>query len=313
MYADNETEVTAFLLLGFNSLQNIKFLLFCLSLTIYIVTISGNVLIISLVSTSHHLHSPMYFFLSHLSLSDLLLTTNVVPNMLHVIIGNGSTISVNGCISQLYFFGVSTVIECFLLTVMSYDRYLAICNPLRYTSIMDLKLQLHLVIWPWLLGFLISLITVITVRSLKFCGPNVINHFFCDLAPLLKLSCSDTTTVEIELLVLSIPIIPLPFVFILGTYVCIFLTIIKIPSSIGRQKAFSTCSSHLIVVGTYYGTLITLYVVPSDGHLSNINKMLSLLYTVVTPLCNPIIYSLRNQELRKSKHLQKHLQKINNS
>ncbi|MEE6505914.1 hypothetical protein FKM82_007380 [Ascaphus truei] len=282
MLGKNHTIVTEFLLLGFQNLHNFKILLFTVFLVTYIMTISNNLLIIALVSTSHQLHSPMYFFLAHLSLSDILLTTGFVPNMLRLIWGEGGTMSVAGCISQLHFYFCSGAAESLLLTVMSYDRYLAICHPLRYTTIMNFKLCLQLVIWSWLLGFIFTLFLILPISQLQFCGPNVIDHIFCDFAPLLKHSCSDTSFLEMEDFVLTFPVFLLPFV---------------IPSTTGRQKAFSTCSSHISVVGTYYGTLIMIYVIPSSEHSFTINKVLSLLYTVVTPFFNPLIYSLRNQEI----------------
>ncbi|MEE6505915.1 hypothetical protein FKM82_007381 [Ascaphus truei] len=298
MLGKNQTIVTEFLLLGFQNLHSSKILLFTLFLMIYIMTLSSNLLIIALVSTSHQLHSPMYFFLVHLSLSDILLTTAIVPNMLRLIWGEGGTMSVAGCISQLHFYCCSVATESLFLTVMSYDRYLAICHPLRYTTIMNFKLHLQLVIWSWLLGFMFVLLIILPISQLQFCDPIVIDHIFCDIAPLLKHSCSDTSFIEIEEFVLSFPVTLFPFVFIIVTYICIFLTILRIPSTTGRQKAFSTCSSHLTVVCTYYGTLIIIYVVPSRGHSFTINKVLSLLYTVVTAFFNPIIYSLRNQEIK---------------
>ncbi|XP_075434070.1 olfactory receptor 6B1-like [Ascaphus truei] len=297
MLGKNHTIVTEFLLLGFQNLHNFKILLFTVFLVTYIMTISSNLLIIALVSTSHQLHSPMYFFLAHLSLSDILLITVIVPNMLRLIWGEGGTMSVAGCISQLHFFASSMATESLLLTVMSYDRYLAICHPLRYTTIMNFKLCLQLVIWSWLLGFIFTLFLILPISQLQFCGPNVIDHIFCDFAPLVKHSCSDTSFLEMEDFVLTFPVFLLPFVFIIATYVCIFLTILRIPSTTGRTKAFSTCSSHISVVGTYYGTLIIIYVIPSIEHSFTINKVLSLLYTVVTPFFNPLIYSLRNQEI----------------
>ncbi|XP_075433892.1 olfactory receptor 6B1-like [Ascaphus truei] len=297
MFGKNQTIVTEFLLLGFQNLHSFKILLFTVFLMTYIMTLSSNLLIIILVSVCHQLHSPMYFFLAHLSLSDILLTTVIVPKMLHLIWGEGGTMSVAGCISQLHFFFSTVATECFLLTVMSYDRYLAICHPLHYTTIMDFKLCLQLAIWSWLLGFVLTLIVIIPISQLQFCCPNVIDHFFCDFAALLKDSCSDTSFIEIEDYVLAVPVAFLPFTFIIVTYVCISLSILRIPSTTGRQKAFSTCSSHITVVCTYYGILIIIYCVPSIGHSFNINKVLSLLYTVVTPFFNPIIYSLRNKEI----------------
>ncbi|XP_075434027.1 olfactory receptor 5G9-like [Ascaphus truei] len=298
MRVENQTRVTEFLLLGFKDLQSLRIPVFCLFLGICMMTLTGNLLIIVLVSTSHKLHSPMYFFLSILSTTDILITTNIVPKMLHGILGERATISFIGCITQFYFFAFSVTTECLLLTVMSYDRYLAICHPLRYTSIMDTRLQFHLVFLSCFLGFTIALIITTQLGMLQFCGTNVIDHVFCDFAPLLELSCTDTSFFKLESVVFSFPLTFFSFIFIIVTYVSIFLTILRIPSTSGRQKAFSTCSSHLTVVSLFYGTLITIYVVPSRGHSVNLNKVLSLLYVVVTPLFNPIIYSLRSQEIR---------------
>ncbi|KAM4701968.1 olfactory receptor 1M1-like [Discoglossus pictus] len=182
---------------------------------------------------------------------------------------------------------------------MSYDRYLAICNPLHYNSIMDVSFCLRVVGISWFYSFMSTLVVVIQLWTLKFCGSNIIDHYYCDLTPLLHHSCSDTSLIEREIFVFSFPIAIFPFVFIILTYVRIVVTIIRIPSTTGKQKAFSTCSSHLTVVCTYYLTLITIYVIPSKGNTLNLNKFLSLLYTVLTPLFNPIIYSLRNKEIRQ--------------
>ncbi|KAM8921383.1 olfactory receptor 5G3-like [Pelodytes ibericus] len=298
MIGENQTSVQEILLLGFQVLHTLKIPYFLLFLALYTVTLSGNAMIVTLVSASPKLNHPMYFFLGHLSVSDIMLTTNIVPNMLCIILQEQITMSLPACIVQLQFFGISLSAECLLLTVMSYDRYLAICDPLRYISIMSVRLRLELVVSCWLLGFIISLVTVLLVSQLDFCGPNVIDHFFCDLVPLLELSCSDTSVVQLENILLAAPITLFPAIIITATYVCIFIKILKIPSSSGRQKTFSTCSSHLAVVTAFYGTLVTLYVIPSNGHSLNANKVLSLLYTVVTPLFNPVIYSLRNKEIR---------------
>ncbi|MEE6528813.1 hypothetical protein FKM82_017479, partial [Ascaphus truei] len=206
MRVENQTRVTEFLLLGFKDLQSLRIPVFFLFLGIHIMTFTGNLLIIVMVSTSHKLHFPMYFFLRHLSVTDIFITATIVPKMLHGILEEGATISFNGCITQFYFFGVSATTECFLLAVMSYDRYLAICQPLRYTSIMDIRLQYHLVFWSWFLGFTISIILTTQLGMLQFCGPNVIDHVFCDLAPLQELSCTDTSFLNLEEVVLSVPI-----------------------------------------------------------------------------------------------------------
>ncbi|XP_077329733.1 olfactory receptor 10A7-like [Lithobates pipiens] len=294
----NETSATEFWLLGFQNFHNLKIPLFIIFLAIYVSILSGNLLIVALVLVSRNLNTPMYFFLSNLSSSDIILTTVVFPTMLSVLLKNGESITFSGCITQLYLFGSSAITECFLLTVMSYDRYLAICNPLHYLLIMDQKLQVLLVAWSWAFAFLLTMITVSQMCQLQFCGPNVIDHFFCDPTPLLELSCSDTSVIELENLILGLPVTLFPLVFITVTYAYILITILKITSSAGRKKAFSTCSSHLAVVCIYYGTLIMLYVIPSKGLSVNLTKVQSLLYTVVTPLFNPIIYSLRNHEIQ---------------
>ncbi|KAM4691800.1 olfactory receptor 11L1-like [Rhinophrynus dorsalis] len=300
MSVRNQTKVTEFLLLGFGNLHSFNILLFIIFLIVFLCTFTGNLLIIVLVSTSQHLHSPMYFFLSHLSVTDILLTTTTIPNLLCAMLMGGKIISIPDCITQFYVFSGTTITECLLLSVMSYDRYLAICFPLRYTSVMNIKCCIQLTMWPWLIGFILNLLGIIPISKFQFCDGNVIDHFYCDFSPLQKLSCSDTYFVELLLFVFSFPIFILPFGLIIGTYIYIFLAILRITSTTGKQKAFSTCSSHLIVVGAFYGTLITKYMIQSQGHSLLISKMISLLHTVITPLFNPLIYSLRNHDIRKA-------------
>ncbi|XP_053318884.1 olfactory receptor 11L1-like [Spea bombifrons] len=290
----NLTRVTEIHLLGFQTSRSIKVGLFVLVFTMFCVTIVGNLLIIVLVSRSRNLHSPMYFFLTQLSISDILLTTDIVPNMLR------GMMPLVGCLAQLYFFGVSECFECLILAVMSYDRYLAICHPLHYISLMSHLLSLRVIIVTWIVSFSVPLIETVTTSKLVFCGPNVIDHFFCDLFPLWELSCSDILIGQIEVTILGIPIIISPFILIAISYTYIFFTILKIQSITGRQKAFSTCSSHLTVVFIYYGTLISIYVLPTRGQSLIVSKVLSLLYTVVTPMLNPIIYSLRNKDIKEA-------------
>ncbi|KAG9468948.1 hypothetical protein GDO78_021589, partial [Eleutherodactylus coqui] len=304
---NNLTAVTEFFLLGFQSSQCLRIFLFCLFLVVYCGTICGNLLIITLVSTSKDLHTPMYFFISQLSISDILMITNIVPNLFHMLLNNGGTITFIGCMTQLYFLCAPVVFECLLLTVMSYDRYVAICNPLRYTSIMTSGHCVILSIICWLFGFSIVLTYVIKIAKLIFCGPVIIDHLFCDIVPLLELSCSDTFIVHLEISIISIPVVFIPTTVIVVSYTCIVSAVLRIPSSIGRYKAFSTCSSHLIVVSIFYWTLCCVYVVPTKGLTLTISKILSLLYTVLTPLVNPIIYSLRNKDIRKA--IQKKLHK----
>ncbi|XP_031754187.1 olfactory receptor 11L1-like [Xenopus tropicalis] len=212
----------------------------------------------------------------------------------------GAKISLIGCIVQLYLFGATEALQSFLLSMMSYDRYLAICNPLRYSSLMSHRVCVKLIIMSWLLVLSVSLVTLITAVTQEFCNQNTINHFFCDYFPLLELSCSDTSLVRILAVALTVPVILFPFILIIGSYICIAHEILKIVSSIGRQKAFSTCSSHLAVVSIFYGTLIVTYVVPTRNQLQTISKHLSLLYTVVTPFINPMIYSLKSADMKNA-------------
>ncbi|KAG8565845.1 hypothetical protein GDO81_012993 [Engystomops pustulosus] len=293
----NHSVVTEFILLGFGNLHGFSIGVFILFLIIFLFTVLGNLLIILLVSTNVRLQSPMYYFLCHLSISDLVISTTIVPNMLSAVLHGAKQISYVGCLSQLYFYGGTIDTECFLLLVMSYDRYLAICNPLRYSRIMDFKCQVFLSLGPWLTGITVGLFAVIPMSGFYFCRDNIINSFYCELLPIQQLSCSDTSWLDLEAVVLSVPIFIMPCGFITVTYVYIFRTIMKIPSTTGKHKTFSTCSSHLIVVMIFYGTLISKYMIPSKGASLLTNKIVSLLHTVFTPLFNPIIYSLRNQDI----------------
>ncbi|XP_075061757.1 olfactory receptor 10A7-like [Mixophyes fleayi] len=299
---NNQTMVTMFIFLGFQGTQKKRIVLFILFLVIYCVTICGNLLIIALVSYNKNLHSPMYFFLTQLSMNDILLTADIVPNLLYILLNDRGNISFIGCIIQFYLFGASETSECLLLTVMSYDRYLAICNPLHYASIMNSAYCLKLAIISWVLSYSIILLDTITTSMLQFCGPNIIDHFFCDLAPLLEMSCSDTNIVQLQVYVLSAIVVIFPCIIIIASYVNILFTILRIPSNTVRQKAFSTCSSHLAVVSIFFGTLFGVYVLSTKGQSLNISKILSLIYTVVTPLLNPIIYSLRNKDIKNALH-----------
>ncbi|XP_077329795.1 olfactory receptor 1468-like [Lithobates pipiens] len=294
----NMTGIIMIHILGFQFSKNINIVVFFLFLMNYFMTICGNLLIITLVSYSKSLHSPMYFFISQLAVSDILLITDILPNLLHLNLVKEIKVSISDCFTQFYFFAVMEVLECLLLTVMSYDRYLAICKPLHYNLIMNYQLSWIMVVTCWVLSFVVALIDTITISKLQFCGPYVIDHFFCDLDPILGLACGDTSIVQLEILYLGIIVDVIPFFTIIISYAYIIFTISKIPSITGRQKVFSTCSSHLIVVSIYYITLMSIYMVPSRGESWNMTKFYSLLYTVLTPLLNPIIYSLRNKDLK---------------
>ncbi|KAE8620713.1 hypothetical protein XENTR_v10010431 [Xenopus tropicalis] len=301
MHEKNQTWVSQIVLLGFQNLHNFKVPLFSLFLLIYIVTFCANVLIIVLVPTSRNLHSPMYFFLWQLALTDLLGSSTVAPTLLLTVIHDGATMSLPSCIIQLYFFAVSERFECLLLAVMAYDRYVAICIPLRYTSIMSHRVCLKLILVSWAINLVSSISTMYMITALWFCKVDTINHFFCDLYPLLDLSCSDTFFVKLDVSLQSVLVFSSPVILIIVSYICIAHEILKIVSHTVRRKAFSTCSSHLAVVSLYYGTLIATYMAPPvKKQTQTISKVLSLLYIVVIPLLNPLIYSLRSKDLKEA-------------
>nr|XP_008172624.1 olfactory receptor 11A1-like [Chrysemys picta bellii] len=294
----NGTLITEFILLGFGTLTQLQILLFLLFLAIYIVTMVGNILIIALVVAEQNLHTPMYFFLGNLACLETCYTSTILPRMLASLLTGDRTVSVRGCITQFYFFGSLATTECSLLSMMSYDRYLAICKPLHYAALMNSKFCIKLVVGSWTGGFISIAILIFMMSQLTFCGPNEVDHFFCDLTPIINLSCSNTHTLEVTAFIHSSIFTLPPFLLTLASYVCIISTILRIPSTTGRQKAFSTCSSHLIVVTIFYGTLVIVYLLSGSDALKDLNKVFSVFYGVLTPLVNPLIYSLRNKEVK---------------
>ncbi|KAM9312341.1 olfactory receptor 10A7-like [Gastrophryne carolinensis] len=253
-----------------------------------------------LASYCKSLHTPMYLFLTQLSEADIMLSTDIAPNMLKMLLHGKTSISFSGCLTQFYFFALSETSECLFLMVMSYDRYLAICSPLHYVSIMNKGLCVKLILVSWLLGFCVASILIHGICQLQFCGPNIIDHFFCDFTPLVELSCADATVVLMEATSMSIPIVVVPFFIIALSYTNIVRSILKISSSSGRKKSFSTCSSHLTVVSIFYGTLTAMYMLPNKKQSQMVSRAVATLYTVITPFCNPIIYSLRNKEINNA-------------
>ncbi|KAM6448884.1 olfactory receptor 6M1-like [Liasis olivaceus] len=279
-------------------MENFNTLLFILFLIIYTVTLSGNLLIITLVVVEKHLHTPMYFFLSNFSCLEICYSSAILPKLLATFLTGNKTISLWGCILQMHFFCTLGAIECYLLAAMSFDRYLAICRPLHYVTLMNNKTCILLVSMSWIIGFL--LITVLTslLTQLTFCDQYKIDHFFCDFTPLVRLSCSDTWAIEsVALITSSLGILPTFFITV-SSYAFIIGAILKIPSVNGRQKAFSTCSSHLTVVSIFYGSLMFVYILPTTGKFKDMNKSFSFLYSVLTPMVNPFIYSLRNRVVK---------------
>uniref|UniRef100_A0A670YUA3 Olfactory receptor n=1 Tax=Pseudonaja textilis TaxID=8673 RepID=A0A670YUA3_PSETE len=292
----NETIITGFILHGFGDLKEIHILLFILFLIIYIMTMAGNLLIIALIVTDQHLHTPMYFFLGNLSCLETCYSSTIIPRILTSLLNESYTVSVNGCILQLWAFVFLAVTECYLLAAMSYDRYLAICRPLHYSTLMNFKICLQLVVGSWIGSFVIDTILITFFLKLRFCGHNLIEHFFCDFIPMINLACSDASQVKLVSAILtSISTLP-PFFLTIVSYAYIIAAILGIPSIIGRQKAFSTCSSHLIVVTIFYGSLTVVYLFK----LRSLNKVFSVFYTILTPMINPFIYTLRNGQFKKA-------------
>uniref|UniRef100_A0A452R806 Olfactory receptor n=2 Tax=Ursus TaxID=9639 RepID=A0A452R806_URSAM len=294
----NQTSVTEFILLGFPLSPRIQMLLFGLFSLFFIFTLLENGLILGLISLDSRLHTPMYFFLSHLAIVDIAYACNTVPQMLVNLLNPDKPISFAGCLTQTFLFLTFAHTECLLLVVMSYDRYVAICHPLRYSAVMSWGVCVTLALTSWILGVLLALVHLVLLIPLPFCGPQKVNHFFCEITAVLKLACADTHVNEIMVLAGAVSVLVGPFSSIVISYIHILRAILKIQSGEGRQKAFSTCSSHLCVVGLFYGTAIITYVGPRYGNPKEQKKYLLLFHSLFNPMLNPLIYSLRNKEVK---------------
>ncbi|XP_075027221.1 olfactory receptor 5A2-like [Calonectris borealis] len=294
----NKTVITTFLLLEFGNIPEMPSFLFLLFLVIYIVTVIGNILIFVLVVADRHLHKPTYFFLCNLSCLETCYSSAVLPRMLSSFLTGDKSISIGSCITQFYFLGCLAVSRSFLLSVMSYDQYLAACTPFHYRAVMNSRYCLQPVAWPWMNGFLVMAISCFLISQHSFCGPKFIGHLFCDFTPVIKLSCGDTSLTELLVFILS-SVCALPtFLLTLLSYIRIITTVLRMSSTTGVQKAFSTCFSHLIVITVFYGSLRIVYVLPKTKTLRALNKVFSVFYTVLTPLLNPLIYSLSIERRR---------------
>ncbi|NWR56550.1 OR6B1 protein, partial [Bucorvus abyssinicus] len=300
MKQENSTTFQEFILLGFPTAMELQMLLFVVFLVAYLLAILENILIIIVIKMNHQLHKPMYFFLSNLSFLEAWYISVTVPKLLVNFLGESKNISFGGCMTQLYFFSSLICTECVLLAVMAYDRYVAVCNPLRYPVIMNYQLCMQLATGSWLIGFSASMLKVFFISQLSFCGSNVINHFFCDISPLLNISCADMTTAEIVDFILALHILLVPLSITIISYICIISTILHIPAAQGRKKAFSTCVSHLTVVIIFFSATLFMYARPKRIHPYNLNKLVSVVYTTVTPTLNPCIYCLRNHEVKRA-------------
>ncbi|XP_012499314.1 PREDICTED: olfactory receptor 5A1 [Propithecus coquereli] len=296
----NSSSVTMFILLGFTDHPELQALLFVTFLGIYLVTLAWNLALVFLIQSDIHLHTPMYFFLSNLSFIDICYSSAVAPKMLTDSFQKQKTISFMGCATQFFFFVGLGLTECFLLTAMAYDRHAAISSPLRYTTIMSQGLCTRMVVGAYIGGFLSSLIQASSVFQLHFCGPNVINHFFCDLPPVLALSCSDTFLSQVVNFLVVVAVGGTSFLILLVSYGYIVSAVLKIRSAEGRWKAFNTCASHLLVVTLLFGTALFMYLRPSSSYSPGRDKVVSVFYALVIPMLNPLIYSLRNKEIKNA-------------
>ncbi|KAG3287881.1 olfactory receptor 50-like [Ictidomys tridecemlineatus] len=298
MRRDNQSSVSEFLLLGLPIQPEQKGMYYALFLGMYLTTVLGNLLIILLIRLDSRLHTPMYFFLSHLALTDISFSSVTAPKMLMNMLTHTQSISYAGCLSQAFFFLFFGGLDSFLLTSMAYDRYVAICHPLHYTTIISQSLCFLLVVVSWVLSSAGALVHTLLLARLSFLRGNTLHHFFCDLSALVKLSSSDTTINQLVILTVGLAIVTLPFICILVSYGHIGASVLRRPSIKGICKALSTCGSHLSVVSLYYGAIIALYFVPSSNNSSDEDVIVSVLYTLVTPMLNPFIYTLRNRDIK---------------
>ncbi|XP_074187688.1 olfactory receptor 1J4-like [Rhinolophus sinicus] len=301
MRPENQSSVSHFLLRGLPIRPEQQGVFFALFLGMYLTTVLGNLLLILLIRLDARLHTPMYFFLSHLAFSDICFSSVTVPKMLVNMLTQDQSIPYAGCIFQLHFFIFYAAFDNLLLAVMAYDRYVAVCHPLHYPTIMREKLCVTLVAGSWLVAFVHALLHTLLLVRLSFCTDNTINHFLCELTVLLKLSCSDISLNELVLFTEGGIFLTLPLGGVLGSYICIGTIILRVPTMKRLLKAFSTCGSHLFVVSLYYGTLASVYFFSSSWDSKDI--IASVMYTTVTPMLNPFIYSLRNRDIKQALHV----------
>ncbi|XP_043827314.1 olfactory receptor 5B12-like [Dromiciops gliroides] len=297
---ENGSEVREFILVGLTDVPELQIPLFIMFTVIYFITLVGNLGMVVIISWDSHLHTPMYFFLSNLSLVDFGYSTAITPKVMAGFLTGNKIISYNGCAAQMFFFVAFATVESYLLAAMAYDRHAAVCKPLHYTTTMTSSVCVGLVIGSYFCGFLNSSIHTGDTFNLHFCRSNVVPHFFCDIPPLLALSCSDTHISELVVFFVVGFNVFFAIIVILISYLFIFIAILRMRSAEGRQKAFSTCGSHLTAVSIFYGTIIFMYLQPSSSHSMDTDKMASVFYTMIIPMLNPLIYSLRNKEVKSA-------------
>ncbi|XP_068821094.1 olfactory receptor 11G2-like [Capricornis sumatraensis] len=295
---NTSSTITGFILLGFPCPREGQILLFGLFSAVYLLTLIGNGSIICAVCWDQRLHTPMYILLANFSFLEVWYVTSTVPNMLANFLSDNKLISFSGCFLQFYFFFSLGSTECFFLAIMAFDRYLAICWPLHYSTLMTGHLCTNLVISCWVLGFLWFPVPIIIISQMPFCGSRIIDHFLCDPGPLLALTCARTSAMESFWAIISSLLLFIPFLCIMGSYALVLRAVLKVPSAAGQRKAFSTCGSHLAVVSLFYGSVMVMYLSPTSEHDAGIQKLVTLFYSVGTPLINPVIYSLRNKDIK---------------
>ncbi|KFO21800.1 olfactory receptor 8H1 [Fukomys damarensis] len=296
----NSTSVPGFILMGLTDSAETQLVLSVLFLLIYLITVLGNFGMILVIRLDPQLHTPMYFFLTHLSFLDLSYSSVITPKTLQNLLTFNKSISFLGCFTQMFFFIVFVATECFLLSSMAYDRYVAICRPLHYPVIMSRRLCCALLTGSYVIGFVDSSVVAISMSRQRFCDSNVVQHFFCDSSPILALSCSDTYEVEIIILIFAGFSLVVSLITISGSYLSILSTILKINSTEGKKKAFSTCASHLLGVTIFYSSMIFTYLKPKKSYSLGRDQVASVFYTIVIPMLNPLIYSLRNKEVKNA-------------
>ncbi|KAM9202900.1 LOW QUALITY PROTEIN: olfactory receptor 11G2-like [Dugong dugon] len=310
---NNSNTITGFILLGFPYTKEGQSLLFVLFSIVYLLTLMRNCSIIYAVCWDQRLHSPMYILLANFSFLEIWYVTATVPNMLANFLSETKVISFSGCFLQFYFYFFFSLgsTECFFLAVMAFVWYLAICQPLHYPTVMTGHLCTSLVVSCWVLGFLWFLIPIIIISQMSFCGSGIIDHFLCDPGPLLALTCTRAPAIELTSSTLSSLLLFIPFLFIMGSYMLVLRAVLRVPSVAGQRKAFSTCGSHLVVVSLFYGSVMVMLVSPTSEPEAGMQKIVTLFYSVVTPLINPVIYSLRNKDMKLA--MKKLLRKKNES
>ncbi|XP_027717066.1 olfactory receptor 13A1-like [Vombatus ursinus] len=300
MLLNNQTQVTEFVLQAFSDSVPLRILLFGTFFSLYTAALTGNILIIVLVICSSILHTPMYFFLVNLSMLDIMCTTSVLPKVLENLVSEKKTISYGGCMAQLYFIALSVSGELLLFTAMAYDRYVAICHPLHYSTMMSKKICVLLAVGVWSICGLNTTVSTGLMIRLSFCGPNTINQLFCEIPPVLLLSCTSTYVNNIMTVLADVFFSVLNFPLTIVSYCFIISSIIRIRTREGKKRAFSTCSSHLIVVSMYYCTVFYAYISPTSSYSPERAKLVAVLYTAVSPTLNPLIYTLRNKDVREA-------------